>query len=125
MVTINSLDPRILRENIPEDLNISPLNALDNFETYEVFHQTQRGGHHVHVGSVHAPSPELAFVFAKEQFARRDKTVNLWVVRSSDVFTTSYDDADMFATAPEKMYREAGGYKVMKRINKYKKENAQ
>jgi hypothetical protein len=30
----------------------------------------------------------------------------------------------MFETTPEKTYREAGGFKVRDKINKFKKENA-
>ena len=35
-----------------------------------------------------------------------------------------YDDEDIFATVPEKQYREAGVYKVVDRITKYKEEQA-
>jgi ring-1,2-phenylacetyl-CoA epoxidase subunit PaaB len=38
------------------------------------------------------------------------------------VFASEYEDQDIFETVPEKQYREAGGYKVMEKINKYKKE---
>ena len=44
------------------------------------------------------------------------------VVKSANIFSSDYDDEDIFETTPEKMYREAGGYKVMEKINKYKKE---
>ena len=53
---INSLDPRISRSDLPEENEYSPKVELDQFETYEVFHQTSRGAQHVHVGSVHAPN---------------------------------------------------------------------
>jgi ring-1,2-phenylacetyl-CoA epoxidase subunit PaaB len=42
-------------------------------------------------------------------------------VKTANVFCTPYDDQDMFETTPEKIYREASGYKVMEKINKYKK----
>jgi ring-1,2-phenylacetyl-CoA epoxidase subunit PaaB len=118
---IQSLDPRIAREQISADNAIAPLNALDNWETYEVFHQKKRGDQHVHVGIVHAPNPEMALLFGKEQFGRRGISVNIWVVKTSHVFASGYDDSDIFETVPEKQYREAGGYKVMDKINKYKK----
>jgi ring-1,2-phenylacetyl-CoA epoxidase subunit PaaB len=119
---IKSLDPRIAREQLDENNNIEPLRELDQWETYEVFHQKKRGDQHMHVGIVHAPNPEMALLFGKEQFGRRGMSVNIWVVRTSNVFTTDYDDSDIFETVPEKMYREAGGYKVMDKINRYKKE---
>jgi ring-1,2-phenylacetyl-CoA epoxidase subunit PaaB len=65
----------------------------------------------------------MAFLFGKEQYGRRGISVNMWVVKTSNVFASDYDDSDIFDTVPEKQYREAGGYKVMSKINKYKKEN--
>jgi ring-1,2-phenylacetyl-CoA epoxidase subunit PaaB len=118
---IKSLDPRITRAGIEPDKQIEPLKELDNWETYEVFHQKKRGDQHMHVGIVHAPNSEMAMLFAKEQFGRRGISVNIWVVKTRDVFVTEYEDQDIFETTPEKIYREAGGYKVMEKINKYKK----
>ncbi len=119
---IKSLDPRITREQIEFDNSIEPLKEMDNWETYEVFHQKKRGDQHMHVGIVHAPNPEMALLFGKEQYGRRGITANIWVVKTAHVFASEYDDQDIFETVPEKQYREAGGYKVMEKINKYKKE---
>lgn len=122
--TIKSLDPRITRADIPKDENLSiQITPLDQWQTYEVFHQAKKGDHHVHVGSLHAPNPEMAFLSAKEQYARRGKCVNIWVVKTADIFSTDYETEDMYENNSEKMYREAGGYKVMEKINKYKKEH--
>ncbi len=115
---ILSLDPRIARVDLPEGpVELSP---LDEFQTYEVFHQKKRGDQHEHVGIVHAPNDEMALLFAKDQYARRGICVNIWVVKSENVIASSYDDTDIFLIAPEKIYREAGGYKVMDKINKFK-----
>ena len=122
---IKSLDPRINRAQIDQDTAFEhPLGELEHFQTYEVFHQKKRGEHHVHVGSVHAPGPELALLFAKEQYGRRGTCVNMWVVKTSEVFATDYDDQDIFATVPDKQYREAAIYKVMDKISKFKEEQA-
>ncbi len=118
---IKSLDPRVTRAEIELDNAIEPLKEMDQWETFEVFHQKRRGDQHMHVGIVHAPNAEMAILFAKEQYGRRGLSVNIWVVKTRDVFTTDYDDSDIFETVPEKQYREAGGYKVMDKINKYKK----
>lgn len=118
---IKSLDPRVTRAEIEAEKEFEqPLKALDHFETYEVFHQKKRGTHHQHVGSVHAPNAEMALLFAKEQYGRRGVCVNMWVVKSADVFASDYDDDDIFSTTPEKLYREATPYKVIDRINEYK-----
>ncbi len=119
---IKSLDPRVTRAQIEENGDLNPLNPLDHFETYEVFHQKKRGQQHVHVGVVHAPNREMALLFAKEQYARRGTAVNIWVVKTSDVYTTDYEDSDIFETTPDKQYREASIYKVVDRINKFKSE---
>ena len=118
---IKSLDPRVNRAQIEVNNEINPLAELDQWETYEVFHQKKRGDQHLHVGIVHAPNPEMALLFGKEQYGRRGITANIWVVKTANVFASEYEDQDIFETVPEKQYREAGGYKVMDKINKYKK----
>lgn len=121
MHNIESLDPRIRRIDLDKNPETVALNLMENWETYEVFHQRKRGEQHVHVGIVHAANPEMALVFAKEQFGRRLKCANMWVTKSSNIYSFSYDDEDMFETAPEKTYREASGFKVRDKINTFKK----
>ncbi|MCS7072894.1 MAG: 1,2-phenylacetyl-CoA epoxidase subunit B [Bacteroidia bacterium] len=119
-----SLDPRINRFGLHGDAkDFEQAEDLDQWQTYEVFHQKSRGEQHVHVGSVHAANAEMALLFAKEQFARRQKCVNLWVVRTADIFASEYKDEDMFIHSTDKSYREAWGYRVRDLINQYKKEN--
>jgi ring-1,2-phenylacetyl-CoA epoxidase subunit PaaB len=121
---LQSLDPRVNRLGLPSDpadQAFTPTAPLEHLETYEVFHQAKTGARHVHVGSVHAPSYAVAVLFAKEQFGRRSQTVNMWVVKTEDIVSISPDDADFFTTTPEKDFREASGYKVMQKINAFKK----
>ena len=118
----NILDPRINRLDLEHAKNYTTIGEKQMWPTWEVFHQRKRGEQHVHVGIVHAPDADLALVFAKEQYGRRLKCSNIWVVKSADIFSFSYEDEDMFETAPEKLYREAAGYKVMEKINQYKKK---
>ncbi|MGE3802105.1 MAG: hypothetical protein AB7H80_13885 [Candidatus Kapaibacterium sp.] len=120
---IKSLDPRVTRLEIPaEDQQFEPLQPMDQHETYEVFHQERRGDQPVHVGSLHAPSTELALVMAKEQYGRRSRTVAIWVVPTSAIMTISVEDADVFETTPEKDYREAKGYRVGTKLKAWKKQ---
>lgn len=113
----NSLDPRIQKLQLPQgDTVIQP---DEYWGTFEVFVQAKRGKHHQHVGSVHAPDAEMAMVFAKEQYGRRGVVVNMWVVKTTDIFSFRQDDEDMFATVPDKQHREAGIYKVRDRIQAY------
>lgn len=118
-----SLDPRFNRAELPDENQSVNLDEKDSWQTYEVFSQKKRGAQHQHVGILHAPNPEMAMVFAKEQFARRGQTVNLWVVKSSDVMATDYEDADIFETTPEKLHREAAAYKLRDKIEKFKEEH--
>lgn len=121
---MSSIDPRINRLDLPaNDDGKNVLDELEQWETYEVFHQKKRGDQHVHVGIVHAASAEMALLLAKEQYARRRQTTNLWVVKTRDVTATSYDDSDIFETTPEKTYREASDYYCMDRIRKYQQEH--
>lgn len=122
---LNSLDPRISRAELPEENQYTPKTELDQWQTWEVFHQRNRGEHHTHVGIVHAPTADIALLFAKEQYARRMKCVNLWVVPTSAVYATSYEDSDMFEPGIDKSYREAFSYKNKELIQKFKSEQAE
>ena len=122
---LKSLDPRITRSDLPEAADWNTLQPLDQHETWEVFHIEKRGEHPMHVGSLHAPNADLALVYAKEQYGRRAKSFGLWVVRTRDVYTIGADeDADIFETTPEKIYREASGYRVGTRLTAYKRKIA-
>lgn len=118
---MQSLDPRVNRINLATPL----ADATDNTHliTYEVFHQEKRGKQAVHVGIVHASTPEMALIVAKEQYARRGKTTNLWVAKSSDIYTYSPQDDDIFDTVVDKQFREPGYYKVRDKIEAYQKRN--
>ncbi len=125
-VTLQSLDPRVTRLDIPSEQEpFAGVPEGSHLQTFEVFHQAKSGARHIHVGSIHAPNAELAMVFAKEQYARRSQCVNLWVVKTSEIITFSPDDADLFATTPEKDYRDASGYKVMQKILAWKQRTEQ
>lgn len=114
-----SLDPRVNRMEFsgePEDM--APIEKGEMWPTYEVFRQDKRGKQHTHVGIVHAPNPEMAMVFAKEQYARRGNISNLWVVKSKEIYASDYDDEDIFDTVPEKLHREPSPYKVKEKLKK-------
>lgn len=83
---------------------------------YAVFRQDTKNDPHVHVGDVHATDAEMALVLAKEQFARRDPCVNLWVAPYSRIGATAYDDADIFEPSTDKSYRFGGSYREQQRV---------
>ena len=90
----------------------------DAAHLFAVFRQDTKNDPHVHVGDVHASDPEMALVLAKEQFARRDPCVNLWVVPYTAVAATAYDEAEMFEPAIDKSYRFGGSYREQQRVMK-------
>lgn len=124
MATIVSLDPRVMRAHIDSDPQrpLEPKPELDQFPTYEVFHQQKTGARHIHVGTVHAPNREMALVLAKEQYGRRGQSVNLWVVSTENIFTMAAEDADVFTTTPEKKYRDVAAYMVRNKVEAFKKD---
>lgn len=123
MATIQSLDPRVTRLQIqaqPEGTTEAK-PEMDQFQTYEVFHQAKTGAHHLHVGCVHAPNIEMALILAKETYGRRGQTINLWVVDTASILTMRSEDTDVFETTPEKQYRDVGAYMVRNKVEEYKK----
>jgi len=119
---MNSLDPRVKRLDFKK-LEDGEEKTNSHLITWEVFHQEKRGKQVTHVGIVHAASPEMALILAKEQYARRGKTTNLWVTKTSDVYTFSSEDEDIFETTPEKTFRDPAFYKVRDRIEKFQNRN--
>jgi len=93
---MKSLDPRVNRLNLlTSDSPLSPKAPLDQFGTYETFVQLKDGKPYDHAGIVHAPSSELAYVFAKEQYSRRLICNGLFVVDTRDVFVTPFSEGDV------------------------------
>lgn len=80
-------------------------------ENFEVYHLYKRGKQHVHAGTVQASSPASAMSTAKKQL-KNDKIVyNVWVVPTRLIRFTSERDKDLWATLPEKKFRDAADYK--------------
>lgn len=78
--------------------------------SYEVYHLLKRGKQHVHAGTVMAASPAGAMAEAKKQWQDK-KVYNIWVVRTSDIRFTRPEEKDLWATLPEKKFRDAADYK--------------
>ncbi len=88
-----SLDPRVTRLHLPDhEAGADAKTALDQLETYEVFHQRKEGQPFTYVGPVHAASPDVAFLFGKEQYSRRFPCTGMWVCATRDVLLTPYTD---------------------------------
>lgn len=89
-------------------------------QSFEIFHLKKRGKAHQHVGKVQARSPEHALQVAR-QTLNVPPVVNVWVIPSAHVLRQEQDQ-DMWATTPEKKYREAMAYRVQDKIDRFKAE---
>lgn len=93
------------------------------YGVYEVFVQKTALDHHQHVGSVIAPSPDMALITARENFLRRDPAVNLWVVPRESIYATPYE-GDYLTREMDRRYREVSGYTENGRLwRMFKEEN--
>src|SRR5918999_3784486 len=65
---------------------------------WEVFVRAKGGMAHRHVGSVHAPDPEIALRHARDTYTRRMEGVSLWVVPSAQIVASDpAEDGPLFA----------------------------
>jgi len=93
-MSLKSLDPRITRLNILTDADgMPPKSPMDQFETYQSFHQLKEGKPYESVGIVHAPNEEMALLFAKEQYSRRGMFCSgIWIVSTDKVKISPFTD---------------------------------
>jgi ring-1,2-phenylacetyl-CoA epoxidase subunit PaaB len=77
----------------------------------------------VHVGSLLAPSPDVALILARENFMRRDSAVSIWVVPSKQI-TEATNDSNFFSREMDRKYREVAGYTENGRLWRMFKEKA-
>lgn len=89
-----SLDPRVNRLQVPEyESDPAAKQALDQFPTFEVFEQIKEDKPYQHVGIVHAPNADMAFLFGKEQYTRRGNTcTGMFVICTQSVWVSAYTD---------------------------------
>ena len=87
-----SLDPRLNRLRLMSLDRLTGKKPLDQLPTYEVFIQPNEKRAFQHEGIVHATNTEMAFVFAKEQFSRRNTCSGIWTVLTENVYVTEYKD---------------------------------
>jgi ring-1,2-phenylacetyl-CoA epoxidase subunit PaaB len=85
---MSSLDPRINRLGLSTAADTF-LYAATEGQPYELFWIAKQGKPYEHVGIVHAYSPELALVYAKEQYSRRGGTCFGLLSAASDTIWSS------------------------------------
>ena len=90
---MESLDPRVNRLNL-STTELTSKAPLDQLGTYEVFSQLKEDKPYFHVGPVHAPNCEMAFLFAKEQFSRRQTCTGLFVVETRNIKVSVFTEGE-------------------------------
>lgn len=85
------------------------MTEKSEYHIYEVFVQRTHLDHHAHVGSLLAPTADVAVQLARENFLRREQAVNLWIVPREQITAASDHDA-WFGREFARSYREVGGY---------------
>ncbi|MBT8449054.1 MAG: 1,2-phenylacetyl-CoA epoxidase subunit B [Gammaproteobacteria bacterium] len=85
---------------------------------YEVFVRSARGLDHIHVGSLHAESPEHALMYARDVYIRRSEGVSIWVVEQNNITASEEGDIDSFVDPmSDKPYRHATHYVLPDEVN--------
>ncbi len=86
------LDPRFQRLDVFKAQHNAPTQLLDQLPTFEVFVLLREDGKFQHEGIVHAPDNEMAFLFAKEQYSRRQTCAGIWTIETPNIFVTHYSE---------------------------------
>lgn len=88
---------------------------------WEVFTQGTDGKPHEHAGSLHAPDAEKALQNARDVYARRNEAVNIWVVPSDEIVSSTPEDVGpFFDPANDKPYRHPQFYSTPRAVKKRK-----
>ena len=89
---------------------------------YDLFLLQKRGKQCVHAGSLQASGYEDALWQSKAEVPEEEVILCVWIVKSEDVYRSDPDDVAIWATLPEKKYRDAIDYKASEKINQFKAE---
>lgn len=98
------------------------MNKAECSQVYEVFVQKDHLDPMIHMGSLLAPTNELALQLARENFARRDFILHLWVVPRKHIYCSEQND--FHSREMDRSYREVTGYTENGRLWRMFKEKA-
>ena len=79
--------------------------------TFEVFSQPREGKAFEHGGNVVAPDAEMALLYAREFYGRRQESHRIWVVPRDAILEINDPDI-LHPPAVDRSYRTVGGYSV-------------
>ena len=86
-------------------------HASGESASYEVFLLFKRGKQHVHAGTFMASGPEDAMLKARERTGITKIVYNIWAIPTASIRFTTAEERDLWATLPDKKFRDAGDYK--------------
>jgi ring-1,2-phenylacetyl-CoA epoxidase subunit PaaB len=78
---------------------------------YEVFRQERKGQPFQHAGSIAAPDDELAELYAREQYGRRQESQALWLVPRDAV-----QEIGGFVDELGRTYHRVDGYSIKAKL---------
>jgi ring-1,2-phenylacetyl-CoA epoxidase subunit PaaB len=78
---------------------------------YEVFRRERHGQPFQHAGSVAAPDPRFAEIYAREQYGRRQESDALWLVPREAIL-----EIGEFPDEFDLKYRRVDGYSIKARL---------
>jgi ring-1,2-phenylacetyl-CoA epoxidase subunit PaaB len=82
-----------------------------NLPVFEVFTQAREGKPFEQGGSIVAPDPEMAILYAREFYGRRQESHRIWIVPRESI--VEINDPDLLnPPAVDRSYRTVGGYSV-------------
>jgi ring-1,2-phenylacetyl-CoA epoxidase subunit PaaB len=98
-------------------------NDSSDSTSYEIYHLIKRGKQHVHAGTVTGTSAADAMRQAKDVLKGDKLIYNIWAIRTQDIRFTNNDDGDLWATLPEKKFRDATEYKGGDKLKVFLEKN--
>ncbi|MBF6612853.1 MAG: phenylacetic acid degradation protein PaaB [Chloroflexi bacterium] len=78
---------------------------------FEIFQQPREGKAFEHGGNLVAPDVEMAILYAREFYARRQESHSIWIVPREAIVEISDQDL-LHPPAVDRSYRSVAGYSV-------------
>ena len=90
-------------------------NINSFYDEYVVFSRKNSSSHMTEQFTLLAPNSEMALMMAQENFQRREKVSDLWVVKRSDITSVNPEEREMLFRLDNKDYRETKGYGYLRK----------
>src|SRR5436305_7006291 len=105
----------ILQDDRPVEVRHPANGSGATWPIFEVFRQERAGRPLEHAGNLTAPDPDLAELYAREFYGRRDESIRIWVVPRTAIREIVDDDL-LHPPAVDRSYRSVAGYTVRDKL---------